>query len=63
MADDMQETAKAVTIAFRIAALVLAVAGTVVMGTASQLVAVDGGGHHEWYRSYVVSYRHYNALV
>jgi hypothetical protein len=57
MADDKQEAAKAVTIAFRIAALVLVVAATVVMGTASQMVAVHGD------RGYVVSYRHYTALV
>jgi hypothetical protein len=63
MADDKHEAAKAVTIAFRIAALVLVVAATVVMGTASQMVAVHGDRGVGWYRSYVVSYRHYTALV
>ncbi|KAK3120646.1 hypothetical protein QOZ80_9AG0691440 [Eleusine coracana subsp. coracana] len=53
--------AKAVTIVFRIAALILAVAATVVMGTASQLVVDDGGGR-KW-SSFVVSYNQYSSLV
>ncbi|XP_062197875.1 CASP-like protein 1U1 [Phragmites australis] len=54
------EGAEAVGLVFRIAALALSVAAAVVMGTASQLVVVDGGRGPS---SYVVSYSHYSALV
>ncbi|XP_062183043.1 CASP-like protein 1U1 [Phragmites australis] len=52
---------KAVSLVFRIAAVVLSVAAAVVMGTASQLIVVGGGRGSS--SSYVVSYSHYNALV
>ena len=55
------EASKAVSLLFRIAALVLSVAAAAVMGTASQLVVVDGdrGAPPS---SYAVSYSQYNAL-
>ncbi|OEL17963.1 hypothetical protein BAE44_0021017 [Dichanthelium oligosanthes] len=51
---------KAVSLLFRIAALVLSVAAAALMGTASQLVIVDGD---QGPFSYAVSYSHYNALT
>ena len=54
------EAGKAVSLLFRIAALVLSVAAAVVMGTASQLVVVDGDRGAP--SSYAVSYSQYNAL-
>lgn len=52
---------KALGLVFRIAALGLSVAAAVVMGTASQLVIVDGRAP-ESLSSYSVSYSQYNAL-
>ncbi|KAL6629291.1 hypothetical protein ACP70R_029056 [Stipagrostis hirtigluma subsp. patula] len=57
------EGAKAVSLVCRIVAVALSVAAAAVMGTASQWVAVDGGGGGSSSSSYVVSYRHYKALV
>ncbi|PUZ45671.1 hypothetical protein GQ55_8G243700 [Panicum hallii var. hallii] len=54
------EAGKAVSLLFRIAALVLSVAAAVVMGTASQLVV--GGGDRGAPSSYAVSCSQYNAL-
>ncbi|XP_039822922.1 CASP-like protein 1U1 [Panicum virgatum] len=54
------EAGKAVSLLFRITALVLSVAAAVVMGTASQLVVVDGDRGAP--SSYAVSYSQYNAL-
>ena len=54
------EASKAVSLLFRIAALVLSVTAAAVMGTASQLVVVDGDRGAP--SSYAVSYSQYNAL-
>ncbi|CAD6252977.1 unnamed protein product [Miscanthus lutarioriparius] len=56
MADEVY---KALSLLFRIAVLGLSVAAIVVMGTASQLVIVDGNPESS---SYSVSYSQYNAL-
>ena len=56
MADEVY---KALSLLFRIALLGLSVAAIVVMGTASQLVIVDGNPESS---SYSVSYSQYNAL-
>ncbi|XP_066339153.1 CASP-like protein 1U1 [Miscanthus floridulus] len=54
-----EEVYKALSLLFRIAALGLSVAAAVVMGTASQLVIIDGSPESS---SYSASYSQYNAL-
>ena len=54
-----EEVYKALSLLFRIAALGLSVAAAVVMGTASQLVIIDGSPESS---SYSTSYSQYNAL-